>query len=295
MTTRISLISNDAVNSGNISNGTVNSEDLNKTAGQQAVTTDVIRDGAVTSTKLQNDASTDANRAVGTNHIKEGAVTSTKLAAGAVTSTKLAEGAVTSTNLAEGAVTSTKLAAGAVTSTKLADDAVTLDKLAAETEAYLVPVGAIFHFASSTAPTGYLVANGNTVPNGVGTVQGIKANFSALYEILGSTYGAAGKLPDLRGEFIRGWDANRGIDASTGGGMGPILSRVFGSSQDDAFRGHTHDLGYSSGGTAEIGSGIIRGIQTLLATTKGYTGAMSTEGGTETRPRNVALLPCIKY
>jgi microcystin-dependent protein len=75
-----------------------------------------------------------------------------------------------------------------------------------------VPTGAVFHFAASTPPTGYLKANGDTVPNGTGTVQGISANFSDLYAILGSTYGAAGKLPDLRGEFVRGWadDINSG-------------------------------------------------------------------------------------
>lgn len=79
MTTRVTLIGDGAVNSSSIFNGTVNSEDLNSTASQQAVTTDTIRDGAVTATKLQSSASNNTQRAVGTNHIQDGAVTSDKL------------------------------------------------------------------------------------------------------------------------------------------------------------------------------------------------------------------------
>lgn len=79
MTTRVTLIGDNAVNSGSIFNGTVNSEDLNSTAGQQAVTTDTIRDGAVTATKLQSSANNDAQRAVGTNHIQDKAVVAAKL------------------------------------------------------------------------------------------------------------------------------------------------------------------------------------------------------------------------
>ena len=472
MTTRVTLIGDNAVNSGSIFNGTVNSEDLNRTAGQQAVTTDTIRDGAVTATKLQSSASNDAQRAVGTNHIQDKAVVAAKLGSdveaylsfplggivmwsgttqqippgwylcdggtygglktpdlrnkfivgsagngtgnatvpstgptfdtagnisrnytthdyGGFVAHKLsydempshqhayafAQGSgggmgnnyestgisvvINRGNLTEleqsGGPDGQRLAAftantgpagtnyahenrppyyalayimkcefraGSVAT--ITTTTPTLQELRLNGPLYdqemdggaqkgnagdvltslgaangvrwesPVPVGAVFHFASSTAPTGYLIANGDLVPNGVGTVQGKTANFSALYAALGTTYGAAGKLPDLRGEFIRGWDANRGIDASTGGGIGPILSRVFGSFQDHAFGSHTHDLGYTSG-TAVLGSGIIRGIPSLFSTTKGYTGAMSTEGGTETRPRNVALLPCIKY
>jgi len=56
MTTRVSLIANNAVTGAGISNGTVSTEDLNKTAGEQAVTTDTIRDGAVTSAKLETNS-----------------------------------------------------------------------------------------------------------------------------------------------------------------------------------------------------------------------------------------------
>ena len=146
-----------------------------------------------------------------------------------------------------------------------------------------VPPGAVFHFAASTAPTGYLKANGNTVPNGNGTVQGITANFSALYAILGSTYGAPGKLPDLRGEFIRGWvDDKVGIDTQT----------TFGRSQTDLFKNHTHTFtNYNS--TEKTGSG--GSLAANYYSTDSFTTGTSSTGGTETRPRNIALLACIKY
>jgi microcystin-dependent protein len=147
-----------------------------------------------------------------------------------------------------------------------------------------VPVGSVFHFASSTAPTGYLKANGDTVPNGTGTVQGITADFSLLYQIIGTTYGAVGKLPDLRGEFIRGWDDAKGVDTG----------RVFGTAQGDDFKSHTHTYtnrtntsgnNFVTGGPSAINDGALNAV----------TGATPTTGGTETRPRNIALLACIKF
>jgi len=148
-----------------------------------------------------------------------------------------------------------------------------------------VPTGAVFHFAASTPPTGYLKCNGDTVPNGSGTVQGITADFSDLYTILGSTYGSAGQLPDLRGEFLRGWDDSRGVDSG----------RSFGSFQDHQLQEHSHGNAaiYPGSGPEQNQSGIREdntsfGQQT---TTTGNTGNF----GSETRPRNVALLACIKY
>lgn len=146
----------------------------------------------------------------------------------------------------------------------------------------LMPTGAVFHFAALFPPAGYLVCDGTIVPFGVGTVQGITADFSALFSILGSNYGSAGQLPDLRGEFIRGWDNGRGVDSG----------RTFGSFQADDFESHTHtsraDNNNQNGST-----GIAGGDGTGFAGF--FSGRLGSTGGTETRPRNVALLPCIKY
>jgi phage-related tail fiber protein len=213
----------------------------------------------------------------------------------AVTSANISDNAVGTSQIANDAVTNAKIADNAVGTSQIANDAVTLDKINFTLNS--VPTGAIFHFAASTPPTGYLKANGDTVPNGTGTVQGISANFSALYAILGSTYGAAGRLPDLRGEFIRGWDNSRGIDSG----------RTFGLTQGDDFKSHTHNVNNQVANgpqwiafsredlnPSEISdrSGYLSGPSSLANDRIFY---IVNTGGTETRPRNVALLACIKY
>ena len=167
-----------------------------------------------------------------------------------------------------------------------------------------VPVGAVFHFASSSAPTGYLKANGDTVPNGSGTVQGVTADFSALYAILGSTYGSAGQLPDLRAEFIRGWDDGRQVDPDH-------ATRTFGSSQSWAIQNITGSIARiaetfiqaSFSATSALykssnnpSSGLTPNQpDTSQSGTLAFDASRNVQTSTETRPRNVALLACIKY
>ena len=213
----------------------------------------------------------------------------------------IGDNSITAAQIATDAVTTAKIATDAVTTAKIANGNVTTSKLDSIVSASLVPTGAVFHFAASTAPTGYLKANGDTIPNGTGTVQGITADFSALYAILGSTYGAAGRLPDLRGEFIRGWtDGKVGIDTQT----------TFGRSQGFAVQNVTGEVwtaadGNAGGFTDASGAFSVSNADNILAA-GGATGpyyrtlSFSLSGGgaqtaTETRPRNIALLACIKY
>ena len=101
------------------------------------------------------------------------------------------------------------------------------------------PPGAIMPFAGATAPDGWLLCDGNEsesfqpLPDGPGTFQGKTADFSRLYAVLSNTYGAFGKLPDLRGYFIRGFGTNADGTAS---------HNTRGAKQDDAFQGHKHGL-----------------------------------------------------
>lgn len=162
-----------------------------------------------------------------------------------------------------------------------------------------VPIGAVFHFAASTAPTGFLKANGAAVS---------RTTFAALFAVTGTTYGAGDgtgttfNLPDLRGEFIRGWDDARGVDAS----------RAFGSAQgaETNLFSHTHSstvTGFakspnSDTGNITFGAGFTEnnddGNVTANPNTASLTyttGGPSPAGGAETRPRNVALLACIKF
>ncbi|MGA1256590.1 MAG: phage tail fiber protein [Candidatus Nanopelagicaceae bacterium] len=218
-----------------------------------------------------------SNTVLATN-LASSSVTTAKIADSNVTTAKIADSNVTTAKLADNNVTTAKLADSSVTTVKLADSSVTAAKIAAGAA---VPTGAVFYFASSTAPTGYLKANGNVVPNGSGTVQGVTADFSALYAVLGSTYGAAGTLPDLRGEFLRGWDDSRGIDTS----------RSFGSAQTDELKSHNHSITPSTVTGRAGGFSATAGSQPLSEETL----VIGNTGGTETRPRNVALLACIKY
>ena len=97
-------------------------------------------------------------------------------------------------------------------------------------------------------------------------------------------------VPELRGEFLRGWDDGRGVDSN----------RAFGSGQLDAMQGHVHGGGYSgfndrsggSGGTPNLRSDGVS-PNTTTPITDGSNGTPRTS--TETRGRNVPLLACIKY
>jgi microcystin-dependent protein len=132
------------------------------------------------------------------------------------------------------------------------------------------PTGAVIYHAGNTAPDGFLKANGANLN---------RSTYAALFGVIGTTFGGSGssfRIPDLRGEFVRGWDDARGIDGG----------RSFGSWQDDAFQSHSHQLKKSGTGG---GSGAQNGPHD-----GGYMNTTAV-GGTETRPRNMALLACIKF
>lgn len=99
-----------------------------------------------------------------------------------------------------------------------------------------VPPGTIVAFAGNTAPNTWFEADGSAKS---------RATYSNLFNAIGTTFGAANtstfNIPDLRGEFVRGWDHGRGIDTG----------RTLGSFQDQSVIAHTH-----TGTTASAGSHI---------------------------------------
>jgi hypothetical protein len=123
------------------------------------------------------------------------------------------------------------------------------------------------------------VADGSVVPNGVGTVQGITANFTSLFAAVSTSFGAAGQLPDLRGYFVRGWGIN-GDGTSSGG---------FGQRQADEFRSHSHSITTKYNVVNSSGSNNGNRWHSEQAASTGAA------GGNETRPKNIALLYCIKF
>ncbi|CAB4168989.1 Phage tail collar domain containing protein [uncultured Caudovirales phage] len=141
--------------------------------------------------------------------------------------------------------------------------------------AVATPAGAVMGFFLASAPAGWLACNGSAQN---------PATYPALFGAIGNTYGGNGTttflLPDLRGEFLRGLDAGRNVDAG----------RTLGSFQADEFKSHlhteTHNVEAVSGFTnysSEGGNWLNEVTQNTSAT-----------GGTETRPRNIAVLYCIK-
>jgi len=165
-----------------------------------------------------------------------------------------------------------------------------------------LPAGAYGLFFMATAPSGWLKANGQAVS---------RTTYATLFAAIGTAYGPGDgsttfNLPDMRGEFARAWDDSRGVDAG----------RAIGTSQAAAMLNHTHtgttsaDGAHNHNATIASGVGATATFQTtsgttatntsLIAATGTHThtvttGDPSAGGGTETRPRNIALLACIKY
>lgn len=183
------------------------------------------------------------------------------------------------------------------------------------------PPGIVSPYAGTSAPNGYLMCFGDPVS---------RTNYSRLFDVIGTTFGAGDgtttfNLPDLRGEFVRGFDAGKGVDPS----------RVFGSRQLGQNEAHVHtgsalSAGFHShtgststagshyhGGVARVGGQFIdgndRAFREAIAGVTDYAGdhshalsingngdhvhtlSINSTGGTEARPRNVAMNFIIKY
>jgi len=252
------------------------------------------------------------NNSVDTNELVDECVTADKLANFAITSSELASNSVTNAKIATDAVTNVKIQDNSISTAKIQAGAVTPDKLSTSANSGFgfVPVGAVFWFGGNTAPTGYIKCNGDSIPNSTGTVQGVTTNFSALYAIVGAN------VPDLRGEFIRGFDDGRTVDNGRGirtsqsdqnKQHGHSVSATSTPTLTDP--GHTHQVrvgtaggggggnvsdrdseypgSYVSNQIQNVGTGISVSVSTAIS--------QNNEGGSEARPRNVALLACIKY
>ena len=148
-------------------------------------------------------------------------------------------------------------------------------------EGSALPVGVPVPWPSATPPTGWLKCNG--------------AAFSAEeYPELAKAY-PTNKLPDLRGEFIRGWDDGRGVD----------VGRAILSSQGDAIRNIIGKFGNTQLYPSIYCDGAFGVTVENVSQTLGLTLAPSGTGNgtvnfsfdaskivpvaTENRPRNVAF------
>lgn len=161
-----------------------------------------------------------------------------------------------------------------------------------------VPSGAVMHFAMQSAPTGWLKADGSAVS---------RTQYPALFAAIGTTFGVGDgrttfNLPDLRGEFVRGWDGGRNIDPG----------RAFGSAQGDAIRNITGSIDTGSNNGHQLFDEATATGALAISRRQWKAWTSDTQDGRnnpaafdfdasrvvptapENRPRNIALLACIK-
>ncbi len=168
-----------------------------------------------------------------------------------------------------------------------------------------VPSGSVFCMAVATIPTGYLECNGAAVS---------RTTYAALFAIIGTTYGTGNgsstfNIPDLRGEFVRGFDNGKGTDsgrsiASSQGSANLSHGHSVSASVNDS--GHVHATSFDNkkyfpgGGSTTIGFGGAGGypadVFTMSNATTGISVSISQNnaGGGEARPRNIAMMYIIK-
>jgi microcystin-dependent protein len=152
----------------------------------------------------------------------------------------------------------------------------------------LSPPGAVMLYSGATPPTGWIRANGAQIS---------RTTYSALFGAIGTLYGAGDgsstfTLPDFRGEFLRCGDDGRGVDSG----------RTFGSAQGQDWKSFTmtntgQNTGAYSHNDVYMGKSTSAYVGNLFT---GYWSAPAAACGSrwdtsEIRPRNVALLACIKF
>ncbi|EMC5493643.1 phage tail protein [Escherichia coli] len=144
-------------------------------------------------------------------------------------------------------------------------------------EGSALPVGVPVPWPSATPPTGWLKCNG--------------AAFSAEeYPELAKAY-PTNKLPDLRGEFIRGWDDGRGVDAGRQllSSQGDAIRNIEGFADGgigmsfDAIRGAFYDAGTRSATMANNTTAIGK------TDDLGFDASRVVPTANENRPRNIAF------
>ncbi|WP_413722718.1 phage tail protein [Sodalis sp. RH24] len=154
----------------------------------------------------------------------------------------------------------------------------------------VVPVGVPMPWPTATAPTGWLKCNGATFDK-------------TLYPLLAQVY-PAGQLPDLRGEFIRGFDDGRSVDSNRAllSAQGDAIRNITGAqSFVVAYNGASAGAFYNNGKNANEGlypdGTVITDGPPLGNTTVGssqgekiyFDASRVVPTAAENRPRNIAF------
>lgn len=140
-----------------------------------------------------------------------------------------------------------------------------------------IPVGFPLPWPQATPPGGWLKCNGATFDK-------------AKYPKLAAVY-PSGALPDLRGEFLRGWDDGRGVDSG----------RALLTAQDATGITDYHGDGNAEGATNAPARNYYRSADSVVSAGTGFTAFGVANGGSTTirangitsyinvRPRNVSF------
>ena len=181
-----------------------------------------------------------------------------------------------------------------------------------------VPTGCVFCRAAAIVPAGYLECNGAAVS---------RTTYSALFAVIGTTYGSGNgsstfNLPDLRGEFIRGYDNGRGVDSGRGmnnpqgssnqshnhsyGNAGITVSGANHRHNARGFSlqpsvasvaitlgsGQSYQIGYRTSDSGSTNQAILNSGNLSMSGTVGIT--INNTGGNESRPRNISMMYIIR-
>ena len=233
--------------------------------------------------RYADEITSSANMTVNTS---TGAVTAKAITGTSITAS--GGGTITGNHVGDGAQL-TALAGANITANSIPSTAL----IAAVREA-LCPPGTVVAYMGTTAPTGWLLCNGQPISR--------YAPYDKLYAVIGNACGSPNtnefNVPDLRGRFLRGWDNAIGRDPdrfsrnamAAGGNTGDAI----GSIQGDAFKNHTHAFSdtytnfsqtSASGGAGNTGAtGTLEQVDTTLHA-----------GGSETRPINAYVNYIIKF
>ena len=159
-----------------------------------------------------------------------------------------------------------------------------------------VPAGTVIYTAQNTAPDGYIKANGATISRTV---------YADLFAGIGTYYGngdgsSTFGIPDLRGEFLRAWDDGRGIDSGReyGTAQGFAQQNITAEWWDENNTVGAHGLGAEGAvvsANRTVNSTYRQQLESSNGTKAVFDASTQITTATEVRPRNIALLACIKY
>ena len=143
-------------------------------------------------------------------------------------------------------------------------------------------IGQVAFFDTATPPTGWIKSAGQT----------ISEVYAALIAFRGTNV-----LRDFRGEFIRGWDDGRGIDTGRTFGSAQSATRVYNGSQDSGgWGGRQIDANLGAGLDFDSAETVALGTtSTISYNPNGPAISNPSQNRIRVRPRNIALLPCIKF